>query len=160
MNRPWENEPNRVEFKYKGYHCLINRAHPLGSNPEVPKDWSGHLCGYVAVPKGHPFYEETWEGDGDKKVYDLNVHGGITYANHCQGDICHKTEEDDDVWWLGFDCAHFGDLCPAIWEMRQPGGILHDIHMSYGGKSHESYKTVAFVKNEIRNLVKQLEKVA
>ena len=154
LNRPWENEPNRVEFKYKGYHCLINRVNHRPA--ENPKDWLGHLCGYVALPKGHPFHGKPTE------EIDVEVHGGLTYARKCEGEICHvpKDGEDDNVFWIGFDCAHFGDLIPGIYEMRQPGGILHDIHMAYGERSHEKYKSIAFVKNEIRNLVKQLEKAA
>lgn len=140
---PWQAEPNRVEFKYKGYHCLVNRAHP------------GNLCGYVALPNGHPYYGKHYED------IDIGVHGGLTYAGACQGDICHVPEEgeSDDVWWIGFDCAHSGDLVPETYEMLQSGGILHDHPFScYLNNAYETYKTVAFVKKEIRHMVKQLEK--
>jgi hypothetical protein len=39
--------------------------------------WGHHYCGYVTVPAGHP-----WHGLGYAKppIVDIDVHGGITYA--------------------------------------------------------------------------------
>jgi hypothetical protein len=167
MNRPWENEPNHIEFRYKGFPCIIHRAVFEESEPNI-----GHLCGYVGLSKEHPYYGKTWEGDNDEINQLVDAHGGITYANKCQGDICHvpANGETDDVWWIGFDCAHFGDFIPRpkiLYEgMEDWNGKLHDLMnmtLAIVGKDKtrgESYKTVAFVKNEIRNLVKQLEKAA
>ena len=42
---PWENEPDRKEWMAHGLRCVIQRI-----------KHSGHLCGYVGVPKGHPLY--------------------------------------------------------------------------------------------------------
>lgn len=159
MNRSWENEPDRVEFKYKGFDCLIRRAAPKSQNP---KDWLGNLCGYVAVTPDHPYYGK------DYSEIDLHAHGGLTYSNACRGDICHKTDIEDKVWWFGFDCAHGGDLIPSIWEARQPGGYLHhireDLVKSFGSSARdfifqETYKTIEFVEDEIKSLVDQLEEV-
>lgn len=91
---PWDSEPDKKQWRDEatGLPCLIVR-HPT----------SGHLCGYVGVSKGHPLYEKE---DGA-----VSVHGGITLATKCDGHrICHKVEpgEDDDVWWLGFDCLGIG----------------------------------------------------
>ena len=98
MERPWLKEPDRVLFKYEGFPCLLNRA-PTGA-------W----CGYVGVPPGHPAHGKDY---GDVEVH---VHGGLTYSDSCQedGPICHVPEpgEPDDVWWLGFDCAHYNDFAP------------------------------------------------
>jgi hypothetical protein len=54
-------------------------------------------CGYVRIPKGHP-----WHG---KDYNDLNcdVHGGLTFA---EADMPCDEPGDDDAWWVGFDCAH------------------------------------------------------
>lgn len=94
---PWMNEPDHVAFEHEGVPCIIHR------------NGLGAWCGYVAVPPGHP-----WHGLGMHDV-PAQVHGGITYADACQGDICHvaKPGEPDDVWWIGFDCSHHGDLSPA-----------------------------------------------
>ena len=47
---PWDAEPNRVEWRAHGLACLIVRS-----------DGTGSLCGYVAVPPGHPAYGQDRE---------------------------------------------------------------------------------------------------
>lgn len=76
------------EWEAHGLNCRVFR------HPDL-----GHLCGYVEVPDEHP-----WHGKG----YDdlVSVHGGLTYAGNLRG----------DGWWIGFDCAHFGDFVPALRE--------------------------------------------
>jgi hypothetical protein len=75
----------------------------------------GHLCGYVKMPKGYELSEDD--------LYSLEVHGGITY---------------DKNNWIGFDCAHSGDLAPASKE-------------SYG-----VYRNFAYVKAETQRLAEQV----
>lgn len=48
---PWLNEPDKLQFSKCGYPCLVLRNSSLGS-----------LCGYVAVPPGHPAYGLHYEG--------------------------------------------------------------------------------------------------
>ena len=43
--KPWENEPNRKAWTAHGLRCVIKRI-----------KHSGHLSGYVGMPKGHPLY--------------------------------------------------------------------------------------------------------
>lgn len=113
---PWDREPeDKIEFRHAGMPCMLVRG-PAGA-------W----CGYVGVPAGHPLYGHGWSHDG---VSELSVHGGITYAERCQADgpICHAPPpgEPDDVWWLGFDCNHAGDVAPKNereWrDMGKPTG--------------------------------------
>jgi len=56
--------------------------------------------GYVAVPKGHPWYGMN---DGD---INANVHGGLTY-----------TDLGGDYWVVGFDTCHLDDT-PELWPME------------------------------------------
>ena len=145
---PWDQEPDRVEFKTAaGFPGLIVR-HEIG-----------HWCGYVAVPPGHPChghgymseYEKGADGwdDYDRPIHNpvdsLSVHGGITYAEKCAGDVCHVPEpgEPDDVFWLGFDCAHAWDLSPRDWEH---GRNWPDHH----------YRDAAYVRAECESLAEQL----
>lgn len=87
---PWMDEPDRLEWEYKGYKCLIKRAMNIGT-----------LCGYVRVPKDHPLY------DSDEDLEDkIDVHGGITWSK--------KDDELPDMWRIGFDCAHAGDYMPFL----------------------------------------------
>lgn len=79
----WDLEPDHYTGEAFGFPFEILR---------MPQ---GHLCGYVGVPEGHPFYKS--EGE------ELTVHGGVTY-----------TKEVDKTWWFGFDAGHSGDLMPSI----------------------------------------------
>src|SRR6476646_948456 len=96
---PWQSEPDRVEFVHAGFACLLLR------NPRI-----GQLCGYVGVPREHPAYGRDYNG------VDVEVHGGLTYANKCQGYVCHVPADGmpEDVWWLGFDAGHAWDLTPGL----------------------------------------------
>lgn len=59
---------------------------------------AGHRCGYVRVPPKHPAHGRHYN------LVDVDVHGGLTFAKL---EPC--SHEDGQGWWLGFDCAHFGD---------------------------------------------------
>lgn len=124
---PWQNEPDAVRWTDDdtGYTCLILRG---------PKE-IGHLCGYVGVPSGHPAFGKDYDN------VDVDVHGGLTYAGHNA-----PNQDHDRYYWLGFDCAHAGDLCPAIvaWQ-----------HDGYG--KDVVYRNLAYVTAECQSLAKQLK---
>ena len=63
----------------------------------IKRGWGN---GYVAIPPMHPAYKM----DYDTLIFDLKVHGGITYSDFGNGDAAPK-----DWWVFGFDTAHFGD---------------------------------------------------
>ena len=117
----WENEPNRKEFEYKGFKCLVRRT---------PNDL-GHLCGYIELPKDCELKNASYDDIG------ISVHGGLTFQGQLQG-------ETKDRYFLGFDCAHGGDLIPAIHR--------------HGIASHkdDTYKNMAYVEKEIKSMVDQL----
>ena len=88
---PWKAEPDRGDWEEQGYACSIRRM-PL----------SGHLCGYVGVPQGHP-----WFGADYNLLYDeCSVHGALTFSGPLP-------DADPDLWWVGFDCAHMSDFSPG-----------------------------------------------
>lgn len=131
---PWSVEAEKIAWtdEMSGYACIIRRA-PQG----------GHLCGYVAVPPGHPLFgmnPYAFVGLG------IGVHGGISYASECQRwqpehrSICHVTAAEarmtreqaearamreqlvhanaealrhDDAWWFGFECNQPDDVSPS-----------------------------------------------
>ena len=123
---PWSSEPDRVEWRSHGLPCLILRG-PLGG-----------LCGYVGVPPEHPAH-----GKGYDDI-DVCVHGGLTYARACGGAICHVPAEGEteNVWWLGFDCAHCGDMTPS--------------DAKYGHNRNDVYRDVDYVRCEVESLAEQL----
>lgn len=98
----------------------------------------GYRCGYVRVPKGHP-----WHGR-DYDDLPANVHGGLTFA---EPDVeCDKPGEDD-AWWIGFDCAHSGDA---------PDPALLTAADAFKGLNHsESVRTQEYVEAQCRRLCEQ-----
>lgn len=67
--------------------------------PVIKRGWGN---GYVAIPPSHCLY-----GKGENSLSvsgKIKVHGGLTYAQHGDGDYAPKH------WWVfGFDTSHFGD---------------------------------------------------
>jgi hypothetical protein len=134
----WSKEPDKIQYEDEatGYPCLVKRND------------MGALCGYVGLPKGHPFYGKDYDS-----LPDLDVHGGVTYTDKCaeggeDNTICHVPDEGepDNVWWVGFDCAHFSDSIPSIDDKLPP-----ELN------KFKTYKTVEYVKEENATLAKQLK---
>lgn len=127
----WDAEPDKKQWSDPdtGLPCLIVRGP------------SGALCGYVGLPSEHRFHGMDYDHVGG----DIDVHGGLTFAGSCQeaeDGICHVPSpgEPDNVWWLGFDCAHLWDLTPA-----------------YGRDcTGDTYRAIPYVMRECRKLAKQL----
>lgn len=147
---PWTDEPDRLEFEHQGYPCILARG-AMGS-------W----CGYVAVAPGHPWHRKEYGDIG------VEVHGGLTYGQECQGHVCHvpKPGEPDDVWWLGFDCAHSGDIVPGMVLCEQ---MLDKADKEDGEPPRpripnpyfaESYKNIAYVRAETERLAEQAKAAA
>lgn len=134
-DKPWLDEPNQEEFVSSTYHCAIVR-HPT----------MGHLCGYVAVQPGHPF----WGKDYDS--VDVEVHGGLTWAANTVIGIMHPAP---DLWWFGFDCAHLFDLVPQLWEHEQPGGMFYG---EFRTTDKDTYRNWAYVRGEVEGLAAQFAK--
>ncbi len=143
-NGEWQNEPDKKQWQDKatGYPCLIVR------------NQMGALCGYVGVTVDHPHFGQDYEKP------DVEVHGGLTFADTCQPDadesrhICHKVEGDDRVWWFGFDCAHYRDFIPGMGSLRRGVGL------KCFGDSPETYKNLDYVTREVESLARQLKALA
>jgi len=133
---PWQDEPDRLEWRHaSGLACLIVRAH------------TGSLCGYVGCPEGHPWFGKDY---GAPELGAIEAHGGLTYADACQGDICHEPMPGEgEVWWLGFDCAHYMDRSPAMEARLRALGT--DLLSSFG-----HYRTIAYVRAEVERLAEQV----
>lgn len=82
--------------------------------PMMPAGYEvGYANGYVAVPKGHPFF-----GKGYDDV-NVSVHGGLTFATSGSNIAKNLPETQvlegniqnlDDNWWVfGFDTCHYMD---------------------------------------------------
>lgn len=140
---PWQDEPDRLEWRHKGVPCLVRRSPSTGA-------W----CGYAAVEPGHPWH-------GQPELDNVDVHGGLTFASRCHGDICHVPEpgESDDVWWLGFDCGHAGDDSPGLRaairkiDGQLPPNLRGGDRLLFEG---DVYRDLAYVKGECESLADQV----
>lgn len=134
---PWDDEGDREEWRdpATGLPCLAKRNH------------LGNWCGYVAVPPGHP-----WHGVNRDEL-DVSIHGGLTYADRCnvEAGICHVPApgEPDDVYWLGFDCAHMLDVVPRMMA-EDMVDLPPDLFDSC------SYKDIGYVRAECADLAVQI----
>lgn len=123
---PWKMEADKIAWTdpATGMDCIIRRA-PYG----------GYLCGYVAVPLGHPLFG--FEGEA-LAALGIRPHGGVDHGAPCEElvpepySVCHVSERSkarrrkraraaeaatdrshDDAWWFGFSCDKPGDLQPT-----------------------------------------------
>ena len=92
---------------------------------------SGAWCGYVVLPEDHPFNVDIRES---KRLEIINnhlvVHQGVTFYDNVLA---------FDSKLIGFDCNHSQDYAP----------ILED-------KVRGTYRTLGYVKKELKSLVEQL----
>lgn len=104
-----EKEGNRKSFKYKGFDALILR---------VALGYSGHLCGYVQIPKDHKLYAMHYDEIEQMHGYNVPAHHGLTFSGKIKG--------EGDGYWIGFDCAHINDHTPHS-DFSIPGTIYRDM---------------------------------
>ncbi len=182
MSKPWETEPDRVDFEAEGLPCAMRRGY-------------GHAwCGYVGVGQDHPLYglpknhplklPKEWfdnrrisqQGFGPLDLFiqvmsgkeldeacpiglAFEVHGGVNYANH-------RDDGDPDLWWFGFDCGHAGDLVPAM--LGQPNPVMDallntlpkEVRGSIRGQmARVVYRDQQYVVGECQSLAAQLQAI-
>lgn len=129
---PWQSEPDNRTWVDAATRlpCAMVRAPVTGA-------W----CGYVGLVPGHRAYRWAFEPKDPERrkgekyreymtrcwqaraqhttgyaIIDefVRCHGGLTWGSGSEG--CHITAPRGytRVRWLGFDCAHFMDVSPAI----------------------------------------------
>ena len=72
---------------------------------------TGEYNGYVAVPPEHPLYGKGYD---EPEVENLDVHGGVTFADTADklpptSEYLDHKEPPRDWWVFGFDTGHYGD---------------------------------------------------
>lgn len=134
------------KFDYKGYPCVVLF---------MP---GAYRYGYVGVPYSHKLAK--------KRVVDLgylNCHGGVTYAEPSLYDC-----NDDNTWWIGFDCAHCFDGYDVDTAKQYFGDdpdfkrLFHTMEYfwreSFGFETDFKICSLAYVKDECKKLIDQIEK--
>lgn len=95
----------------------------------------GFRCGYIGIPKTHPWWQVGYDN------IDVDVHGGLTFSA--------TMAFDEPLYWIGFDCAHFGDM--------QDPTLPTETKIDFRG--HGVVRTQAYVEAECKKLCEQaLEK--
>ena len=188
---PWQTEPDRVEWTHAGLPCLALRNKTFGGwcgYAAVPPGHPLHGVGYhdespalvdalerlkqrrldvadVTFARGIALLTGEVAASPDLVI---DVHGGLTYADRCQGNICHvpKPGEPDDVWWFGFDCGHAGDFAPAIDATLRTIGARDETPYDHAAAIAaqdwhvEVYRTLDYVQAETNKLADQLAAIA
>lgn len=129
------------DFNYKGFRC------------KVVFQQLGHRCGYVEIPKGHELFEKDYED------IDVQVHGGLTYANHYVA-----PEGETENWWIGFDCAHYmdgRDYETAYKLYKDHPEVLSSLkYMEKVDKMFDTnvgeVRTMEYVEGELKSIVDQI----
>ena len=137
---PWQTEPDEEEFEYKGYWCFMTRNR------------FGAWCGYVLLPKDHPF--STVESYRD---IDIEVHGGITYASLVERKINNEMREG---YMIGFDCGHYRDYMPTQKVINDFFKQQCPSWPQLGSSTEDIYRDIEFVRNEIKSMVDQIIVIA
>lgn len=118
---PWDDEPDTDQWtdEATGLQCYV-----------VRNKFSGSWLGYVMVPVGHPMH-----GKGYSEL-EIDAHGGLTYSGDKKGDGGH---------WLGFDCAHLGDLSPGLHDYAEHG---------------DRYRDIGYVRHECESIARQIKEAS
>lgn len=90
----WVEEVDYIEIEYQEYRAKIQRQIIKECYAIKEAYFGGHLCGYVKIPENHYLY--------DKEIKDIECHGGLSFIS-----------EENEEKWIGFDCAHSGDIVPS-----------------------------------------------
>lgn len=101
---PWQEEPDWIAW----------RDSVTDLRCKIRRNGVGALCGYVCVG-------DDWDGN----PASLDVHGGVTFDG--------ALTDEPTSRWLGFDCAHYGDVSPVTlkYSDTRPGETYKDIHFVY-----------------------------
>lgn len=128
--KPWhqfkQENPDGFYAKEYSNHTFVVYQHPM----------SGHLNGYVLLN----------EDDHIEDTMDIECHGGITFEGNLAEIISVQAGN-----WIGFDCAHYGDLSPFADERLAAYGF------NFGISSDEIWRTSEFVEENCKLIINQLE---
>lgn len=130
-----------LSIKANHPEMILSEGEHLGFAWLVVHNGIGYRCGYIRLPKGHPWHGKDYDG------VSAEVHGGLTFS---EPDTPCEKGGPDDAWWIGFDCCHLWDKMDESLPNRHPVGYR------IGGEG--TIKTTAYVEAECRSLCEQAVK--
>ena len=129
-----------TRFEYKGYPCVVLFM-PMG-----------YRCGYVGLTEGNQYYYVDYDD------IPIDCHGGLTYSdNRLFG------QDDEHVWWIGYDCGHCFDGYDLEKMEKYFGDDKEFVQMfrytkEYKIRQAEEYgfRTLEYCINECKSIVDQI----
>ena len=95
---------------YKGYKNFIYK---ISYSPFMNQEW---YCGYAVLPDSHILYNA--ESEFDRRIIDIDVHGGVTYMkNHIIGFDCNHYEDDIETCNKEFVISEIHKMIDHLIEM-------------------------------------------
>ena len=123
--------------KYLGYeYAVMFYSNEWTDSFPFMGEW---YCGYVKIPKNNNLYGLRYsrnmpylgfENEMIESYFD--VHGGITFSG--------RISELNNDWFLGFDCAHYGDNTitqDADYTERECKKLIDQIVALEKGENHD-----------------------
>jgi len=148
-NGEWVQEIDYLEFEYLDYECTICRMCVREPYSKEEKYFGGYLCGYVKLPKYHPYY--------DLEYYDMRIicHGGLTFG------------EKNEQYWIGFDCSHSHDYIPSFEFLKETAPFMAEFkkkteelkkrfNLENSPIFNRIYRNMEFCIYECKNIIDQL----
>jgi hypothetical protein len=117
-----------------------------GHNAICYANGKGYRCGYVEILR-EELESLNINDPTDYYSYPIDCHGDLTFCGKSYWD-----KENNNIW-IGFDCAHYGDLIdPSInYDLFS---YIHNYNDNVG-----TIKDIDFVVNECENIGKQLNQL-
>lgn len=148
----WVEEPDGVTFEHLNIKCLILRIIARESNGA--DIFGGYLCGYCMVPRDHTFFGKPYE------ELNIRVHYGLSKCDFQEG------EDGEQDFWIGFDCAHSGDIIPSFKKIREKYDKLIESELKINEMIkkfninsmllQKSYKNINFCIQECKSMAEQI----
>lgn len=137
---------------------------------------TGHRCGYVRVPKGHPLHELSYTDTApgftaeELRAIKAGKRGVLATIRHSldpdrkpsldvvfdvHGSLTFSGElEGQEGWWLGFDCDHHGDAKDPTLCTSLIGELLLTVERRAGLLG--TIRTADYVEHECKRLAQQI----
>ena len=123
-------------FEYEGFPCVVI------FQPGCFR------CGYVGLPQGNKYYGKEYN-----EIENIECHCGLTYSrDYLFG------QKDEDIWWIGFDCAHYRDGYDYETGEKYWGDDLYIEALKRVFGNEYSAKTLGYVEGECQHIVDQIIK--
>ena len=140
---PWDSEPDHDHWHHLGYECFILRNR------------LGVWCGYVSIPRGHPWYQV------EEFTIDVVAHGGLTWGDMESREFLDFLPSDPSRFTIGFDCGHASfDYVPGMFTDEIIEAFGKPLAFGMPGDHPDAYRTIDYAKEQTNFLAEQVRNAA